>query len=128
MVGKLRTQRIAGRIQEVLSEMMLMEVTDPRLDGVTITDVSVDRELAYATIYISALEGSERKDEILEGLEHARGYLRYHLSQRIELRTFPKLRFKWDVTPERADRIERLIASLPASDAKETEKEALEDE
>lgn len=92
--------------------MLIQEISDPRLVGISVTDVKVDRELAYAEIYVSALEGSERSKEILEGLEHAQGYLRKELSQRIELRTFPRLRFHWDPTFERAEKIERLIASL----------------
>lgn len=112
MVSKLRLQRIADRIKEELSEIMLQEVSDPRLAGISITDVEVDRELAIAVVYVSALEGSERAAEILEGLEHAQGFLRRSLSQRIELRTFPRLRFRWDPTFERAERIERIISSL----------------
>lgn len=99
--------------------MLLQEVSDPRLAGISITDVKVDRELAVADIYVSALEGSARSREILEALEHAQGYLRRELSGRIELRTFPRLRFRWDPTFERADRIERLIASLHESEAGE---------
>jgi ribosome-binding factor A len=113
MVAKIRAQRIAERIREELSEMLLTVVTDPGLAGVTITDVTVDRELAYANVYVSSPEGSEYKEEIILGFERAKGFLRYHLSQRIELRIFPKLRFKWDPTFERAERIDRLIASLP---------------
>lgn len=112
MVSKTRTQRIGDRIREELSEMLLMEVSDPRLEGISITDVEVDRELDYANVYISALEGEGRWHEILEGLEHAQGFLRHELSQRIDLRTFPRLRFRWDPTLERAEKIERLIASL----------------
>lgn len=112
MVSKMRTQRIADRIREELSEMLIMEISDPRLSGVSITDVKVDRELAYAEIYFSALDGAERAPEIQDGLEHARGYLRRELSQRIELRTFPRLRFHYDPTFDRAEKIERLIASL----------------
>jgi len=112
MVSKLRAQRIAERIREELTEILLYEITDPRLQGVTVTDVDVDRELAYANIFVSALEGSKRKDEILEGFRHAQGYLRRALAHRIALRVFPRLRFHWDPTPERAERIERLIASL----------------
>ena len=96
----------------MLSEMLVQEISDPRLDGVSITDVTVDREMAYAEIYYSALEGSQRSEEILEGFTHAQGYLRRELAQRIELRTFPRLRFHWDPTFERADHIEKLIASL----------------
>lgn len=116
MVARLRQQRIADRIREELAEMLLQEVSDPRLSGVNVTDVTVDRELTYAEIYVSALEGQERSREVLEALEHARGFLRRTLSERIELRVFPRLRFHWDPTAERAERIERIIASLPGSD------------
>ena len=112
MVSKLRAKRIAERIQEELSEMLIMELADPRLSGVSITDVTVDRELAYANIYYSSLEGSERVGEISAGFNHAKKYIRHTLAQRIELRTFPQLRFHWDPTFERAERIDELIQSL----------------
>ena len=112
MVSQQRTQRIADRILEELSEILLRKVADPRLSGISVTDVKVDRELSYADIYVSTLEGNVRADDTLNGLEHAQGFLRHELSQRIQLRYFPRLRFRWDETFERADRIERIIASL----------------
>lgn len=112
MVSKLRTERIADRIQQELSELLIAEISDPRLAGVSITDVTVDRELAYAEVYFSALEGTERSRDILDGFNHAQGFLRRELARRIDLRIFPRLRFHWDPTFERADKIERLIASL----------------
>jgi len=112
MAKPIRVQRIAERIREELSEILLYQTTDPRLAGVSVTDVTVDRELAYAKIYVSTVEGSVRKEEVLSGLEHAAGFFRFQLSQRIELRTFPQLRFKWDPTAERAERIEDLFAQL----------------
>jgi ribosome-binding factor A len=105
-------QRINERMREELSEMVVMEISDPRLSGISITDVSVDREFTYADIYVSAVEGHERAPEILEGLNHANGFLRKMLADRIELRIFPRLRFHWDPTPEKADHIEKLLASL----------------
>lgn len=92
--------------------IVMGEIHDPRIPGTTITEVKVDRELAYADIFVSAIEGSERAKEILQGLESASGYIRRALSDRIDLRSFPRLRFHWDPTPERADRIERILASL----------------
>jgi len=112
MVSKLRAQRIADRVREELSELLIHEISDPRLLGVSVTDVTVDRELSYANIYVSAIEGSERSQEILEGLESAQGFIRRELAQRVELRTFPRLRFHWDPTFERADHIEKLFDSL----------------
>ena len=112
MVSKLRIQRISDRIREDLSELLLQQVSDPRLGGVSITDVKVDRDLGYADIYYSAIEGSSRAADIQAGFEHSQGYLRRSLAQRIELRVFPRLRFHWDPTFERAERIEQIIASL----------------
>ena len=116
MVSKTRLVRINERIREELSEMLLQEVADPRLEGISITDVSVDRELAYADIYFSTLEGSTRANEVQEGLEHAQGFLRHALAERVDLRVFPRLRFRYDPTFEKAERIERLLASLHEED------------
>ena len=124
MVAKIRQQRIAERIREEVSEMLLGQLTDPRVAGITVTDVTVDRELAYATIYVSSFDGSERKTDVLEGLDSARGFIRYQLSQRIDLRSFPQLRFKWDFTPERAERIEKLIDSLAEPPSEKVEDSA----
>lgn len=112
MATKLRRDRIAERVRDDLSEMLLQEVSDPRLVGIFVSGVKIDRELEFIDIYISALEGLARMPEILEGLEHAKGYLRRGLAQRIDLRSFPRLRFHWDSTAERAARIEEIIASL----------------
>ena len=112
MVSKLRAQRIADRIREELSEMMVREVSDPRLTGVSVTDVTVDRELTLANIYVSAVEGSERSEDILAGFNHASGYLRSELARRIDLRIVPQLRFRWDPTPEHADHMEKLFSQL----------------
>lgn len=92
--------------------MLIHEINDPRLQQIFVTDVRVDKELAYADIYVSAVEGSQRSEEVLAGLKSASGYMRRALAGRIELRVFPRLRFHWDPTPENADHIEKLLAEL----------------
>jgi len=89
-----------------------MEVADPRIASAHITKVRVDSELAFVNVYVSSPEGSQRAVIILKGLNHASGYLRSELARRVQLRHFPRLRFYWDPSPEHADRIDRLIASL----------------
>lgn len=116
MVSKNRAQRIAERIHEEISEMLIFDIHDPRLSEVSITDVTVDRELAYADIYFSSIQGSESAEEILSGFKHASGFLRSELARRIDLRTFPQLRFHWDPTPEHAEKIEELLDSLSQQD------------
>jgi ribosome-binding factor A len=112
MPSKARVQRIADRIKEEVSEMLLRDISDPRLTKIFVTDVNVDRELSYADVFVSALEGSSRSKEILDGLESASGFIRRELARRVELRAFPRLRFHWDPTPENADRIERKLAEI----------------
>jgi len=112
MPSGIRLQRIADRIRQEISEMLIREISDPRLQQIFITDTKVDRELAFADVYVSAVEGSERSQEILAGLESASGFIRRQLAARIELRTFPRLRFHWDPTPENADHIEKLLSQL----------------
>ena len=112
MPSEIRMKRIQDQMQRVLTEILETKVNDPRVAGVYITDVSVDRELDYATIYVSSLAGNADAKEMLEGLRNASGFIRYTLSQEIELRKMPELRFAWDNTPERAERIEELLAEI----------------
>ena len=112
MPSGVRLQRIADRIRQEFSEMLIRDLNDPRLKLIYLTDVKIDKELAYADIFVSALEGTSRSKDVLAGLESASGFIRRTLSSRMELRAFPRLRFHWDVTPENADRIEKKLAEI----------------
>jgi ribosome-binding factor A len=131
MPSGIRLKKIEDQIQRVMTEILETKVNDPRVEGAYVTDVSVDRELDYANIYISSLDGSDRAEEILEGLEKASGFIRYTLGQEVKLRAMPKLRFRWDDTPERADRIETLLNEIKeereALDPDQTNEEKTED-
>jgi len=112
MPSEIRLKKIQDQIKRVITEILEGRVNDPRLASVYVTDVSVDRELDYANIYVSALGKEDQVEEILEGLENASGFMRFNLSQEVKLRAMPKLRFYWDDTPERADRIESLLEEI----------------
>ena len=83
--------------------------------GVTVTEVQIDRELQYADIYVNALGEEERQEEVLEALERASGFFRRMLSQSLDLRKMPELRFAWDTAFEQAARIDELLDSLDLS-------------
>lgn len=112
MPSGVRLQRIADRIRQEISEMLIREISDPRLKLIYVTDVKIDKELAFADVYVSAIEGVSRSKDVLAGLESASGFIKRTLASRMELRAFPRLRFHWDVTPENADRIEKKLAEL----------------
>ena len=113
MVSESRSVRIAERIKVELSLLFLQEISDPRLEGVNITSVELDREISFADIYISALDGSDRKKEIMAAVNKAAGFIRSQLASSIShLRSFPQLRFHWDPIPDRVTRLDQLFAEL----------------
>ena len=113
MVSESRTDRIADRIKRELTLLFMQEISDPRLEGVNITAVDLDREISFADIYVSAMDGSDRKKDIMAALKRASGFIRSQLAVSIShLRTFPQLRFHWDPVPERVDRLDEIFAEL----------------
>lgn len=118
-----RQRRVADQIHEILSELLQFEIRDPRLSDVTVMEVRVDRELMYATVYVAAMGGDEERDEILDGLASAAGFLRRELSQRVRFQHTPELRFVWDESITHAERIDDLLDSLdiPPEDGPETD-------
>ncbi len=87
-------------------------MSDPRLQGLTVTEVKLDRELQYANVYINALGDESRQREVMASLKKARGFLRRELSTRLQIRSVPQLRFHWDPTLAHAEEMERLLDSL----------------
>jgi ribosome-binding factor A len=124
-MSRIKQDRMAGRIRVVLSELLLREISDPRLQNITITDVKVDPELMFADVFVNALGDETRQEDVLSGLQRASGFLRRELGKSIRLRTTPELHFHWDVTLERSERINQLIASLniPPAEPDEIEEE-----
>lgn len=104
--------RMSDRIQQILSQLLLREIADPRLQGITITEVELDPELMVAKIYVSAMGDESRQDTVMKGLRRANGFLRREVGKRIRLRNTPELHFHWDHTLEHAERINQLIADL----------------
>jgi len=111
-MSRIKQERTSGQIRKILSQLILREVADPRLHGITITDVELDPELLFATIYVNALGEEERQPEVMFALERAKGYLRREVAKRVRLRKAPELIFKWDESLERGERINALLASL----------------
>ena len=118
-MSKVRQERTAEQIQVILSELFLKEVSDPRLAGITVTDVLIDRELQHANIYVNALGDDEREKEVMAGLESASGFLRSQVAQRLGLRSAPFVHFHWDPRLRYAEQVNDLLDSLviPAAEA-----------
>lgn len=108
-----KIDRITSDVQLCLSEMF-RELKDPRISKLlSIVKLNVSGDLSYATVYVSAIEGSEATRESVKGLKSAAGYLRRELGKRLSLRKVPELRFVADDSIERSAKISRIISSLP---------------
>jgi ribosome-binding factor A len=103
--------RVARRLQEEISRLLLREIEDPLIRFVTITGVEVSPDLKYARVFFSVM-GSDDPTETLKGLRRASKYLRHRLAEEAELRYTPTLDFRYDVTAERAQRIDAILHRL----------------
>ena len=105
-----RTQRIADQIQRILGPMLLQEMGDERMRLVTITSVTVAKDLSFAKIYVGVLSEDEAEiKNIVVALNHAAKTLRYRLAQEIELRIMPELKFIYDESAAHGFKISSLI-------------------
>ena len=104
--------RMSDRIHQILSHLLMREISDPRLQDITVTDVELDPELMYAKVFISAMGDESREAEVMKAIRRAGGFLRREIGKRIRLRHTPELHFHWDHSLERANRINQLISSL----------------
>ncbi len=103
-----RPRKVADLIQRELSDLLRRELRDPRVGMVTITSVDVSPDLSHAKVFFTLLEGKEI-ETTTKGLQRAAGYLRSQLAHRIKLYTTPELRFVYDESVERGDRLSQLI-------------------
>lgn len=104
-----RTLRIAEQIQREIAELIRLELKDPRVGMVTLTDVEVSTDYAHAKVFFTTLGTGDQIAAATAGLNHAAGFLRHELGQRIKLRGIPQLHFIYDESVERGVRLSRLI-------------------
>jgi len=112
-----RSRRIADQIQRELSEIIRLELKDPRVGMVTLTGVDVTPDNAHAKIFFTMLGEPVQTESCAHALEHAAGYLRSELAHRMRLRTVPQLHFVYDVSVERGVKLSRLIDEAVATDS-----------
>lgn len=101
--------RLNAQLHETLVALLERAVKDPRVEGVTLTGVEVTQDLAWAKVYFSLLGGEEERRVAAKGLANVAGFLRRELGRRLHLRSAPQLRFEFDASLERGQRIESLL-------------------
>ncbi|GAA3893497.1 30S ribosome-binding factor RbfA [Halomonas cibimaris] len=113
-----RTDRVADQLQKELAVLIQREVKDPRLGMITLSGVTVSRDLGYADVYFTLLgeQDPERVKENRQVLKRAAGFLRSQVARRIKLRHVPELRFHYDESTVRGQALSSLIDQAVQSD------------
>jgi ribosome-binding factor A len=108
--GYSRTERIADLIQKELAQMLLQSMDDDRFRLVTVTSVTMSRDLSYAKVYVSVLMDDALKiKQTVDALNRAAKGLRYQLARAVKLRIMPELKFVYDESTAHGFHISNLI-------------------
>ncbi|NSL55241.1 30S ribosome-binding factor RbfA [Uliginosibacterium aquaticum] len=111
-----RGARVAEQIKRELAELIRLEVKDPRVGFISLTDVELTPDYAHAKVFFTSMKGEEGLDEILIGLRRASGFLRRELGRRVRIHTTPELHFVYDRSVEHGSYMSVLIDQVVTAD------------
>src|SRR5437879_8224396 len=108
-----RNERVGEEIAHEINAMLAGELKDPRLEGmVVVSEVRVQPDMKHARVYVNMRGTSKEQNEAIKALEHASGYIRSEIIERLQLRRLPELHFALDLTQEHVERIEQLLKDI----------------
>jgi ribosome-binding factor A len=110
-----RSEKVAEAIHELVSELLIKGLKDPRIGFVTITGVKVTDDLHLATVFFTVIGSDEEKEATGRGLQSARGFIRKEVGKSLHMRYVPELIFRFDESVEYGSRIETLLKEISAT-------------
>lgn len=108
-----RATRVADQVRMEVAEILSRKIKDPRVQFVTVTDVQMTADLKIARIYVSTLAPEQYDQQTAPGLKSAVGFIRTEVGRRLNLRYTPEIVFYQDTSAEYANRMEKILDSLP---------------
>lgn len=115
-----RAQRVGVEIRKLLADLIHKSINDPRLAQATITEVTVNRDLRIAKVYVAAPGGLPDSQVVLAGFESAKGYLKRELAATLGLRYMPDLKFFYDTSFDYGAHINQVLKSIRTDDEEDT--------
>ncbi len=107
-----RPQRLALQIQHEVSMMIFRDMKDRRIGFITVTGVEMSPDLRHARVFVSLMGSEEEKKESLATLNHATGWIRHELGQRIRMKFLPDIVFQTDTSQDYGEHIDKLIDEI----------------
>lgn len=120
---QVRVSQIGEEIKRVISQLLRTKIKDPRIsDMVSITEVRVTNDLSFAKVFVSVFGTEDEKNDTLEGLRNAEGFIKKEIGRDVKMRIMPKLIFELDDSVEESLRLEKILEEI------KTKEEPIEDE
>ncbi|HXM14099.1 MAG TPA: 30S ribosome-binding factor RbfA [Candidatus Eremiobacteraceae bacterium] len=108
-----RHERVGEEIAHEINAMLAGELKDPRLEGsVVVSQVRVQTDMKHARVFVSVKGSNKEQKDAIKALEHAAGYIRSELIERLQLRRLPEMHFTLDTSQEHVERIEQLLKEM----------------
>jgi ribosome-binding factor A len=107
-----RQARVAALVQEVVSELIMRRVKDPRIGFVSVVKVDVPKDISQARIFVSVLGTDEEKEKTMEGLRSAQGLIRSEVAKVLGMRHAPEIQFALDEGIEHSIRVSKLLSEI----------------
>ena len=108
-----RHERVGEEIAHEINAMLAGELKDPRLEGmVVVSEVRVQPDMKHARVFVSMRGSAKEQNDAIKALEHASGYIRSEIIERLQLRRLPELHFSLDLSQEHVERIEQLLKEM----------------
>jgi ribosome-binding factor A len=108
-----RHERVGEEIAHEVNTMLAGELKDPRLEGmVVVTEARVQPDMKHARVFVNVRGTNKEQSDAIKALEHAAGYIRSELVERLQIRRIPELHFTLDISQEHVERIEQLLKDM----------------
>lgn len=108
-----RHERVGEEIAHEINAMLAGELKDPRLEGmVVVTETRVQPDMKHARVFVNVRGTNKEQSDAIKALEHAAGYIRSELVERLQIRRIPELHFTLDISQEHVERIEQLLKDM----------------
>lgn len=120
---KYRLERIEKEISRVIGKLMYGDIKNPKISGIiSVTRVKLAPDLRNATVFVSVLRPNhEKNDIVVEGLNEVRGYVRKRVSEEVDIRYLPEIKFKLDDSIEHGIKISKIIDEISTGNKEEAD-------
>lgn len=107
-----RSERVSDLVYREVSNILLRDIKDPRVELVTVTGTRVSDDLRHAIVFYSVIGDDKRWAEVAQGLKSSRGYVKRELGKRLKMKYLPDIKFVEDRTMEKGEKMDRLLSDL----------------